>query len=53
VYVKCVGRRLAIGKIYFEEYHLLGYNAVWFVESQLTFRRNPEGGGDVFLRNVC
>jgi hypothetical protein len=24
----------------FEEYYVLGYNAVQFVESQLTFRRN-------------
>jgi hypothetical protein len=52
----------------YEEYHLPGYNAVWAVECQPTFRRNmspssseskkiswartPEYGGDMFLRNV-
>jgi hypothetical protein len=50
-----------------EEYHLLGYNTVYSVECQLTFRKNEpaftlvscsayffdhEDGGDMFFRNI-
>jgi hypothetical protein len=52
----------------YEEFYLLEYNAMYSVESQLTFQRNmyppgsnwflswlifdPEDGSDMFLRNV-
>jgi hypothetical protein len=51
----------------YEEYCLLGYNAVWSVESQPMLKQvassfhagfllglflDPEDGGDMFLRNV-